>query len=311
MVLLYTSDLFLEHDTGPAHPERPERVRHAVRHLRQSQLLDRCVLREWKPLNAEVLEHDHSREQVEAIQAFAEHGGGRIEADTTMSPRSYEVAASGAGAAVDAVDSVLKGIGRAALCLSRPPGHHATPTRPMGFCLFNNIAIAARHAISHHGLDRILVVDWDVHHGNGTQDFFYSDPRVMFFSIHRYPFYPGTGAANETGTGRGLGFTRNEPVAFGATRDEYRARFQRALSESADKIRPQLVLISAGFDAHAQDPIGSLGLEVEDFETLTDSVMEVAKTHCAGQLVSILEGGYNVPILARSIEAHLRRLLEE
>jgi acetoin utilization deacetylase AcuC-like enzyme len=180
----------------------------------------------------------------------------------------------------------------------------------MGFCLFNNIALATQRAMAHHHLDRILIVDWDVHHGNGTQDIFYSDPRVMFFSIHRYPFYPGTGAANETGTGQGLGTTRNEPVAFGTPRTEYRARFDRALGECADKIRPQLVLISAGFDAHAEDPIGSLGLMVEDFVTMTRSVIDVANTHCAGRIVSVLEGGYNLTVLAESVAAHLQQLLE-
>jgi acetoin utilization deacetylase AcuC-like enzyme len=310
MVLLYTSELFLEHQTGRGHPERPERLSHAVEYLESKQLVSRCQRGEWKPLDLAGLVGVHTRELAQKIQALAEHGGGRIEADTTVSPRSFEVAASAAGAAVAATDAVLTGPDRQALCLVRPPGHHARPDQAMGFCLFNNVALAAHRAMSHHKLDRILIVDWDVHHGNGTQDIFYTDPRVMFFSIHRYPFYPGTGAASETGSGRGLGFTRNEPVAFGTPRDEFRARFEKALAESAQKIRPQLVLISAGFDAHAEDPIGSLGLEIEDFVTLSDLVIEVAKSHCSGKIVSVLEGGYNVPILAQCIEAHLKRLLD-
>ena len=310
MVLLYSSELFLEHHTGRGHPERPERLSFALEYLESKKLLSRCERSEWRPLDVAALSGLHTREHVEKIQAFAEHGGGRIEADTTVSPRSFEVAASAAGAAVAATDAVLNGPERRAFCLIRPPGHHASRDQPMGFCLFNNVALAAHRAVSHHKLDRILIVDWDVHHGNGTQDIFYSDPRVMFFSIHRYPFYPGTGAASETGTGRGLGFTRNEPVAFGTPRDVFRNRFEKALAESAEKIRPQLVLISAGFDAHAEDPIGSLGLETEDFVILSDLVIQVAKSHCSGKIVSVLEGGYNVPILAQCIESHLKRLLD-
>jgi acetoin utilization deacetylase AcuC-like enzyme len=310
MVLLYSSELFLEHQTGRGHPERPERLSHAFEHLASTKLPDRCERGQWTPLDLDSLAVVHTREHAEKIQAFAEHGGGRIDADTAVSPRSYEVAASAGGAAVAATDAVLNGPDRRALCLVRPPGHHATRDRAMGFCLFNNIALAAQRAITRHKLDRVLIVDWDVHHGNGTQDIFYSDPHVMFFSIHRYPFYPGTGAASESGAGPGLGFTRNEPVALGTPRDEYRARFEKALTESAEKIRPQLVLISAGFDAHVEDPIGSLGLEIEDFEQMTQSVIDVAKSYCEGKIVSVLEGGYNVPVLARCIAAHLEKLLD-
>lgn len=250
----------------------------------------------------------HSPEQVEMVRALSEHGGGRIEVDTPVSRKSYEVAASAAGSAVAAVDAVMTGPVARAFCLIRPPGHHATQRTSMGFCLFNNIALAANRALVHHGLERILIVDWDVHHGNGTQDIFYDDPRVMFFSIHRYPFYPGTGAAIETGTGAGLGFTRNEPIAFGTSRDAYFDRFDKALAESAAKIQPQLVLISAGFDAHRDDPVGSLGLEVEDFSRLTKSVVDVSLASCNGRVVSLLEGGYNIPVLARCIETHLHAL---
>jgi acetoin utilization deacetylase AcuC-like enzyme len=181
----------------------------------------------------------------------------------------------------------------------------------MGFCLFNNIALAAHRARATHHLSRILIVDWDVHHGNGTQDIFYDDDVVTFFSIHRFGpgFYPGTGAAGETGQGPGLGHTINVPVRYGTAPKEYHAQFNRALENIADKIKPELVLLSAGFDAHAQDPIGSLGLEVEDFVTLTERVLDVAKTHAGGRLVSCLEGGYNLHALAESVEAHLRGLL--
>jgi len=222
------------------------------------------------------------------------------------------VALAAAGACVAAVDAVMHGPDRTALCLVRPPGHHATPTHSMGFCLFNNIALAADHASAAHSLTRILVVDWDVHHGNGTQDIFFADPGVMFFSIHRYGhgFYPGTGAADETGTGPGLGYTVNMPVRYGASRPNYHAAFVSALEKAADKIRPELVLLSAGFDAHRRDPIGSLGLETEDFVALTRLVRQVAETHADGRVVSCLEGGYDLQALAESVQVHLEGLIE-
>jgi acetoin utilization deacetylase AcuC-like enzyme len=181
----------------------------------------------------------------------------------------------------------------------------------MGFCLFNNIALAARHAAMAHQLTRVLIVDWDVHHGNGTQDIFYESPEVVFFSIHRFGsgFYPGTGAENETGRGKGQGHVFNAPVRYGTSRKDYHARFANVLEKAAAKSKPELVLVSAGFDAHVRDPIGSLGLEVEDFVTLTRLVLDVARTHAKGRLVSSLEGGYNLEVLAEAVQAHLEELL--
>jgi acetoin utilization deacetylase AcuC-like enzyme len=179
----------------------------------------------------------------------------------------------------------------------------------MGFCLFNNVALAAAHAVQKHELGRVLVVDFDVHHGNGTQDIFYESPAVYFFSIHRYPFYPGTGAAHETGTGAGLGTKFNVPVPFGTARKTYLEQFQTTLEQAATRARPELILISAGFDAHRADPVGSLGLETEDFEPLTRLVVEAADQFCQGRIVSVLEGGYNVHALAESVECHMRALL--
>ena len=181
----------------------------------------------------------------------------------------------------------------------------------MGFCLFNNIALATRHACKAHGLDRVLIVDWDVHHGNGTQDIFYADGRTFFYSIHRYGsgFYPGTGAADETGTGAGLGAIVNVPVRFGTARKDFHDRFTKGLEKVADLAKPELVLVSAGFDAHAKDPIGSLGLEIEDFTALTKIVLDVAKLHTKGRLVSCLEGGYNLDVLADAVQTHLEELL--
>jgi acetoin utilization deacetylase AcuC-like enzyme len=237
-------------------------------------------------------------------------GGGALDADTVVCPASYQVALTAASTAAAAVDAVVDGGHNNALCLVRPPGHHATHRTSMGFCLFNNVAVAARYAQRQHRLDRILIVDWDVHHGNGTQDIFYDDETVTFLSIHRFPFYPGTGSSGETGTGKGLGHTINVPVVYGASRKEYFSLFQQGLEKAVKVARPDLILISAGFDAHEQDPIGSLGLKTDDFATLTSLVMDVAQSHCQGRVVSCLEGGYDRKALAASVEAHLGALLK-
>jgi acetoin utilization deacetylase AcuC-like enzyme len=310
MTLLFTDPLFLRHETGP-HPETPYRLRAITRRLDELGLSGGCQIGTFQPLDEEEVAKVHSRRQIAQVKHFAESGGGHVDPDTVVSPDSFQVALAAAGACSAAVDAVVQGTERNALCLVRPPGHHATPTRSMGFCLFNNIALAARHARTAHQLHRILIVDWDVHHGNGTQDIFYEDPEVFFYSIHRYGhgFYPGTGSDRETGAGKGLGCTLNVPVRYGTSRRDYHSLFTTALEKAADKIKPELVLVSAGFDAHAEDPIGSLGLEVEDFQTLTKEVLAVAATHAQGRLVSCLEGGYNLERLAESVEAHLQQLL--
>jgi acetoin utilization deacetylase AcuC-like enzyme len=308
MALLYSNPRFLDHDTRQGHPERAERLRQITAHLDETGLAAQCTRPEWRPASRDQIERVHQAAYVDSIADIASGGGGRPDPETVVSPASFDIARLAAGAACDAVNRVLSGEDRTALAIVRPPGHHALADRAMGFCLFNNVAIAAQTALAEHDLDRVLIVDWDVHHGNGTQDAFYADGRVGFFSIHRWPFYPGTGAADETGTGDGLGATRNLPVEFGTPREEYRARFRQELEEFAARIKPQLVLISAGFDAHREDPIGSLGLEVEDFAELTQSVLEVADVHASGRVVSLLEGGYNPQRLAECVAEHLRRL---
>ena len=308
MTLLYTDPRFLDHDTRRGHPERAERIRAITAHLDATGLAAQCAGPAWPPASPARIMRVHGSAYVESLADLAAHGGGRPEPDTVVGPASFDVALLAAGAAGDAVDRVLTGEDRTALCLVRPPGHHALADHAMGFCLLNNVAIAARVALDEHAVDRVLVVDWDVHHGNGTQDTFYADERVGFFSAHRWPFYPGSGAAGETGTGAGLGATRNLPVEFGTSRAAYRDRFRRELEDFAARIRPQLLLVSAGFDAHRDDPIGSLGLEVEDFAALTQMVLDVASVHAGGRVVCLLEGGYNPPILAECVATHLRGL---
>ncbi len=322
MTILYHDVIFLEHDTG-AHPENANRLRSILGRLEKAGLVQECTRGGFEPLAEEAVARLHAPAMIARAKRTAAGGGGFLDADTVVSRQSFQVALEAAGACVAAVDAVLESrlqpakagtptrTDPTALCLVRPPGHHATPDRSMGFCLFNNIALAAHHARTAHGLARLLIVDWDVHHGNGTQDIFFADPEVFFFSIHRYGhgFYPGTGAADETGSGPGLGRTRNVPIRYGTPRHDYRAMFRNALEKAADLVKPELVLVSAGFDAHAQDPIGSLGLDVEDFVELTKMVLEVAKTHAGGRVVSCLEGGYNLDALAESVQAHLEELL--
>jgi acetoin utilization deacetylase AcuC-like enzyme len=308
MTLLYSSPQFQKHLTG-AHPEHPRRLVAIEAMLDESGLRSRCQQPSWQPAPVAALERVHDPHYVEYVERYAAAGGGRLEADPALSEQSYNVARLAAGAVCDAVAQVIRGEDQTALCLVRPPGHHARPHDAMGFCLFGNVAIGARAAIDEHGLDRVLIVDWDVHHGNGTQEMFWEDGRVGFFSIHRWPFYPGTGDRDEIGAGRGLGMIANEPVEFGTPVAEYQARFERTLCDLAVKVQPQLVMVSAGFDAHRDDPIGSLELETEDFARLTQTVLAVARQYCDGHVVSVLEGGYNPPRLADSVQVHLEGLL--
>jgi acetoin utilization deacetylase AcuC-like enzyme len=308
MVMLFSDPRMLEHIPSPTHPERPERLRAVIRHLERTGIARHCPTRPVRPATDEELLRVHSAGHIAAVDTFAATGGGQIEVDTWVSPGSPLAARLAAGAVVDAVSSVIEGPDRRAFCAVRPPGHHARPDEPMGFCLFGSVAVAAADAVERIGVGRVLIIDWDVHHGNGTQEIFYDDPRVAFLSVHRYPFYPGSGARDETGTGRGLGFTKNVPLAFGTSRHEYLAAFRSTLEAMADKVRPELVILSAGFDAHAEDPVGNLGLEVEDFETLTRDVLEVAEVQAQGRLVSVMEGGYNVSILAGCVAAHLQAM---
>ena len=308
MTLLYMDDRFLQHETGQ-HPECPARLQSIHAAINKSGLLEKVRQVPVRTACDDDILRVHPVAHLEKLREFAAAGGGRIEADTVMSAQSETVARMACGTAVDAVERVIAGEDTTAFCAVRPPGHHAVPDGAMGFCLLGNAAIAARTAIQRLGLNRVLVVDWDVHHGNGTQDVFYEDGQVGFFSAHRFPFYPGTGRKVETGRGAGLGTTFNLPLQFGTSRKDYLSAFEAMLTDAADHMKPELVILSAGFDAHADDPIGSLGLETEDFETLTKLVQQVAATHANDRLVSLLEGGYNLDRLAECVELHVKTLL--
>jgi acetoin utilization deacetylase AcuC-like enzyme len=310
MTILFADPLFQKHDTG-RHPEKAERLVVIQNRLENAGLVAQCKKGTYAPLTANDVGAIHDPDVVASARQLAEAGGGWLEADTLLCPDSYQVALAAAGACCAGVDQVMRGIDRTALCLVRPPGHHATAHKSMGFCLFNNVALAAHHARKAFGLDRVLIVDWDVHHGNGTQDVFWAEPTIFFLSIHRFGhgFYPGSGDDDETGTGPGLGYTANVPMPFGISRHDYHAAFRNAVEKAADKIKPSLVILSAGFDAHTRDPIGSLGLESEDFAEMTKVLLAIADTHAQGRIVSCLEGGYHLQALAESVQAHLEELV--
>ena len=306
-MLLYLDDAFADHETGDHHPECPERIRRINQHLREIGFDQLCERPEWRDASLEQVTRVHQEAYLQRLREAAAAGGGPIEGDTVISRRSYDVALRAAGAATDAVDRVLTGADRQAACLVRPPGHHALEAAPMGFCLINNVAVAARHALAAHQLNRVLIADFDVHHGNGTQNAFWTDPQVGFLSMHRWPFYPGSGAADETGSGPGQGTVRNLPIEMGTSPEVIVDRFRLAIEQLAQRVAPELVIISAGFDAHRGDPIGSLGLGLTHFVELTKAIGEVASS-CERRVVSLLEGGYDLQSLPLCVEAHLRQL---
>ena len=296
---------------GRPHPECPERLDAVLRGLGEAGLLNRLARVDARAATEEELLLCHTREYLSTAKRDVESGRPYLSTgDTDITPNSWEVAARAAGGVLNAVDAVVSGKARNAFCAVRPPGHHATPNRGMGFCLFNNVAIAARHAQRKHGLARVLIVDWDVHHGNGTQDIFYSDPSVFFFSTHQWPLYPGTGRADETGEGAGRGATMNRPFPAGSGRAEILGAVQGSLLPAAERFQPDLVLISAGFDSRAGDPLGRFTLTDRDFADLTRTAIEIADRYACGRVVSVLEGGYNPEGLARAAAAHVEALLE-
>ncbi|RMG08500.1 MAG: histone deacetylase [Planctomycetota bacterium] len=291
---LYADRLFCEHETPRDHPECPERALAVADGLRG--LEGAGPVRGAVPASADDVARVHDRDYVEALRRAAAEGGGALDLDTWVSPRSYEVALAAAGTVATASEAVFAAGAPPAFVVVRPPGHHARPARGMGFCLFNNVAVAAARVRATQGVERVAIVDFDVHHGNGTQEIFWEDPATFYASLHRYPYYPGTGAADETGSGAGLGSTLNLPLGPRTQPADYRAALRRALDAVVD-FGPELLLVSAGFDAYADDPIGGLNLGVEDFSWIGAELRRAADAACAGRLVSALEGGYAVDAL--------------
>jgi acetoin utilization deacetylase AcuC-like enzyme len=302
---LYTHPIYLEHITPPGHPERPDRLKAIARMLEGESFaaLDR---REAPRAALADVALAHPQEYVERIeQAAPESGIRRIDADTSMSPRSFEAALTAVGAAMAAVDDVWSGQIDNVFVAARPPGHHAERDTAMGFCLFNNAAIAARHAQKAHGAEKVAIVDWDVHHGNGTQDIFWADPSVVYCSTHQMPLYPGTGATGETGAGNIV----NAPLSPGSDGSLFREAFNARVLPAIDAFKPDLIIISAGFDAHHRDPLAEINLVEDDFDWATGQLMERAQRFSGGRLVSLLEGGYDLQGLAFSVAAHVGRMM--
>ena len=303
--LYYSHPAFLDHDTGPGHPERAERLS-AVEAALAGPAFAALERREPPKAKIEQLARVHPEEHVRAVlDAVPESGHVRLDPDTVMSPGSGEAALRAAGALVAAVDAVAGGEATNAFCAVRPCGHHAEPARPMGFCIFNNVAIGALHARDNHGQKRVAVVDFDVHHGNGTQASFAEDAALFFASSHQYPFYPGTGARSE----RGVGNIFNEPLAAGAGSDEFRAAWGDRLLPALETFGPDFLLISAGFDAHADDPLAGLNLTDNDFAWVTQELLGIAGRVCGGRVVSVTEGGYDLDALARCATIHVSGLM--
>jgi acetoin utilization deacetylase AcuC-like enzyme len=300
---LYRSPAFREHDTG-GHPENAGRLVAIDEALARLDLLAGRPAIPFTAAADEALARVHDPRYITGLREFAARGGGWLDADTPVGPNSAEIAALAAGAGIAAVDAALDGRVRRGFVLARPPGHHATPTRGMGFCLFNTIAIAAAHALAC-GLERILIVDWDVHHGNGTQDAFSDTDAVLFTSLHQWPLYPGTGSAAERGGGHGEGYTINVPLPPGGDDRTYAAVFDEVILPAARDYRPQLVLVSAGFDAHANDPLASMRLTEHGFADLARRVARIADDYADGRLIAFLEGGYDPAALAASVVATL------
>ncbi len=307
MTVLFTDRLYTLHDNGP-HPESAERVRVASEHLRTSSVWNRIRTGGLREATAEELTLVHDPAYVEHLRAVISAGEISLDPDTVVCRESFRVAAHAAGAVLQAVDEVVQSPDRTAFAMIRPPGHHARPAGAMGFCLFNNVAIAAAYARKRHGIDRIAILDWDVHHGNGTQEAFWRDDSILYVSLHRFPFYPGSGRTDEIGEGPGRGYTINAPLPARMPREKYVELFRTIVEGPVAEFRPGLYLISAGFDAWKDDPVGGLNLEVEDFRTLTDIVAGIARDTAGGRIVSALEGGYDVDALARSIETHVEGL---
>lgn len=308
---ILSSETFLEHCPPDFHPERPGRLTAIVDHLRATGWWDRLAHLPFGPATLEQVCAVHDAGYVESVRRVCEAGGGVLDqGDTWAVPASWEAALLAAGGVCAAVDAVLQGRVENAFCLVRPPGHHAMRDKAMGFCLFNNVAIAARHARRAHGVERVLIVDFDVHHGNGSQQAFWEDASVFFVSLHQYPHYPGTGRRDEVGAGVGAGFTRNFPFPPGTPEAAWLDVFEQDIPAIADGFRPDLVLVSAGFDAHRDDPLAHQNLTTAGYASIGRALASIAARHCEGRLVAALEGGYHPRALAEGVEAVLCALSE-
>src|ERR1044072_3229140 len=302
--------VFEKHDTGPGHPETPERYATVMAALRgDSELWSEVIEIEADEARRSEIQSCHSPQHYKHVERVVNEGTGFLDGDTTVSVYSLEAALRGAGAACRAVDALMEGEASTAFVPVRPPGHHANPDRAMGFCLFNNVGVAARYAQSRHKeIERVAIIDWDLHQATGTQGIFYDDPSFFYFSMHQYPWYPGTGTREETGHGRGRGYTLNVPLRAMTSTTEQRRAFDAAIGDIAAKFTPDLVMISAGFDAHLSDPLGQLQLTDADFRQMTNVLLDWAHQACSGRIVSCMAGGYNPETLGGTVRSHVEEL---
>ncbi|UCG11935.1 MAG: histone deacetylase [Deltaproteobacteria bacterium] len=309
---LVYGDIYLKHDTGPQHPERPQRLSAIIETLDAAGLLDKLLRIEPAPAERSVLELCHTSRYIDEFKSAVENSEPFLNTpECVLSPATYEASLCAVGGVLKGIDNVIKGKVGNCFCAVRPPGHHAESYRAMGFCFLNNVAIAAKYLQKRHSTERIVVIDWDVHHGNGTQYMFDKDPTIYFVSFHQDPSscYPGTGKGSETGYDQGKGFTQNFPMPAGAGEKEYLEAMER-VEQAMEKFRPQFVLISAGFDAHIADPLAHVSLTARGYEELSRRIKRIAEDHAEGRLVSVLEGGYDLKALAESVENHIRVLME-
>lgn len=302
---------YLEHDTGPGHPERADRLRAILKRLEEIPLKDSLKSLNPRPATMEEIALVHDKTYIQKVARSADMGGVYLDGDTFASPGSYEAALWAAGGLLQAVDQVVAGEVDHAFAMVRPPGHHAERDHAMGFCLFNNVGVAAEYLVKKHGFKRVAVVDYDVHHGNATQHMFYDRDDIFYFSTHRFPFYPGTGAASERGSGAGAGYTLNLPLGAGCGDEEYLKVFEEQLIPALREYAPDFLLISAGYDAHARDPLGGMRVSDQGFARMSALLEQVAQDHCQGKSVYTLEGGYDLKGLADSVEAVLSLLVKE
>lgn len=299
--VVFYDPLYLEHDTGFGHPERAERLEATMELLEKTGLSDKVAVDSPRDATLEEIELVHPAGYIEKVRKMAESGGGYLDADTPVSPRSFAAALRSAGANLEGLERIFSGEIDNAFCLARPPGHHATPGRGMGFCLFNNNAVASRFAMEKWGVRRVFILDWDAHHGNGLQDIFYDDNKVLYVSLHQYPHYPGSGSYREIGEGEGEGYTVNFPLPARSGEEVYLAAFDRVILPIARQYEPELVLISAGFDGHFSDPLCSMMLSSNSYTEMTTRLKDLADQCCQGRIMASLEGGYNLAGISTSM----------
>ncbi|OFW55456.1 MAG: hypothetical protein A2W01_05500 [Candidatus Solincola sediminis] len=299
--IVFYDPLYLDHDNGFGHPERPERLESSLEMIKKTKLSEKIRIISPRDATIDEINMVHPMNYIDKVKKMAESGGGWLDGDTPVSPKSFAAALKSAGAGLEGLERIFSGDAPNAFCLVRPPGHHATSTRGMGFCIFNNNAVTSRYAMEHFDVSRVFILDWDAHHGNGLEDILYDDKRVLYISLHQYPHYPGTGTYREVGSGAGEGYNVNFPFPAFTGEDIYLEAFDRVIMPIARQYEPELVLISAGYDGHFNDPLCSMLLTATTYSAMAERLQALAQEYCGGKMLASLEGGYNLLGLAASV----------